>query len=65
MEQRVCVRCGKGLPSMSKMTEEKVPAPETEKFGWAGRVTGPEEMTVAMCLQCQIVRSEDRKRPPV
>jgi hypothetical protein len=50
---------------MSKMTEEKVPAPETEKFGWAGRVTGPEEMTVAMCLQCQIVRSEDRKRPLV
>ena len=65
MEQRVCVRCGQSLPGMSKMTEEKVTTPEAEKFGWIGRVTGPEEVTVAMCLQCQIARSEDRKRPLV
>ncbi len=61
MEQRVCVRCGKPLPGMSKMTEEKVPMAEAQKNGWAGRAAGADEMTVAMCLQCQISRGEDRK----
>ena len=62
MEERKCVRCGKPLPGMSKMTEEKVPLLEAQKNGWAGRaVAGADLLTVAMCLQCQIVRSEDRK----
>ena len=43
------------------MTEEKVPMAEAQKNGWAGRAAGADEMTVAMCLQCQISRGEDRK----
>ena len=61
-EQATCVRCGKPLPGMSKMTEEKVTAEEAAKFGWKGRpVAGADMVTVTMCLQCQIVRAEDRK----
>jgi len=63
-DERKCVRCGEPLPGMSKMTEEKVTAAEVEEFGWQGRpAVGEGMVTVAMCLQCQIVRSEDRKRP--
>jgi hypothetical protein len=59
--QRVCVRCGKPLPVMSKMTEEKVAAAEAQQQGWQGRAAGADGVTVAMCLQCQIVRGEERK----
>jgi hypothetical protein len=61
MEVRTCVRCGKGLPGMSKMTEEKVPVAEATEHSWTGRAAGAEHLTVAMCLQCQIDRSEERK----
>jgi len=60
-EQRLCVRCGKPLPGSSKMTEEKVALAEARKYGWLGRAAGAEGLTVAMCLQCQIVRAEQRK----
>jgi hypothetical protein len=42
------------------MTEEKVTALEAEKNGWQGP-PGADLVTVAMCLQCQISRAEDRK----
>ena len=58
---RTCVRCGKPLPASSKMTEENVVAREAQEQGWAGRPAGPGAVTVAMCLQCQITRAEDRK----
>jgi ribosomal protein L34E len=62
MEERKCVRCGKALPGMSKMAEEKVTPLEAQKNGWAGRpAAGTDLLTVAMCLQCQIIRAEDRK----
>ena len=61
MDQRLCVSCGKPLPGMSKMTEEKVQLAEAQKHGWAGRAAGADALTVAMCLQCQISRGEDRK----
>ena len=60
-EQQMCVRCGKPLPGSSKMTEEKVALAEAQERGWAGRAAGADAVTVAMCLQCQIMRSEDRK----
>ena len=63
-QQRTCVICGKPLPGMSKMTEEKVTPLEAQRNGWVGRpVAGADLVTVAMCLQCQILRAEDRKRP--
>lgn len=63
-QPRKCVRCGKPLPGTSKMTEEKVTPLEAQQNSWQGRaVAGADMVTVAMCLQCQIVRSEDRKRP--
>ncbi len=43
------------------MTEEKVPLAEAKEYGWEGRLAGADALTVAMCLQCQIVRSEQRK----
>jgi hypothetical protein len=47
---------------MSKMTEEKITAAEAEGFGWKGKpAAGADMVTVTMCLQCQIVRAEDRK----
>jgi NMD protein affecting ribosome stability and mRNA decay len=61
MEQRMCVRCGKPLPGSSKMTENKVTLAEAQEHAWAGRAAGPEAVTVTMCLQCQIVRAEQRK----
>ena len=62
MEERKCVRCGQPLPGMSKMTEEKVTAAEAAQRGWAGRpAAGADMVTVAMCLNCQIARAEDRK----
>lgn len=62
MPERTCVRCGQLLPGMSKMTEEKVPATEAAQHGWAGRPSaGADMLTVAMCLNCQIIRAEDRK----
>jgi hypothetical protein len=60
-EQRKCVRCGKPLPGSSKMTEEKLTAAEARENGWMGRVAGHHALTVAMCLQCQITRAEQRK----
>jgi hypothetical protein len=62
VEQRVCVRCGKLLPGSSKMTEEKVTAAEAQEHAWAGRAAGEDAVMVEMCLQCQIVRAEERKR---
>jgi hypothetical protein len=61
MDQRTCVRCGKPLPGMSKMTEEKVALAEAQEHDWQGRAAAPDYITVTMCLQCQIVRAEDRK----
>jgi len=60
-DQRTCVRCGKGLPGMSKMTEEKLTAEEAAKNGWLGRLGVDGSIIVAMCLQCQIERAEDRR----
>jgi len=60
-EHRKCVRCGKPLPGSSKMTEEEVAASEARENGWIGSAAGADSLTVAMCLQCQIARAEQRK----
>ncbi len=39
MEERKCVRCGKALPGMSKMAEEKV-TPLGGAEEWLGRAGG-------------------------
>jgi hypothetical protein len=43
------------------MTEEKVALAEAQEHDWQGRAAAPDYITVTMCLQCQIVRAEDRK----
>jgi hypothetical protein len=64
-KQRSCVRCGQALPSMSKLTQQRVANDEADTFHWAGERNSDSTVTVDMCLQCQITRSERAKHPDI
>lgn len=57
-----CVQCGQPLPPMSKLTEQQLPQAEAAERNWDGRQNPDGSVTVRMCLQCQIERSEALKR---
>ncbi len=61
-EQRSCVCCGKSLPWASVTTQPSVSKAEAQQFNWPGREKPDGTVTINMCLQCQIQRSERRKR---
>ena len=61
-EQRSCVCCGKALPWASVMTQQSVSKAEAQQRAWPGREKPDGTVTINMCLQCQIQRSERRKR---
>jgi hypothetical protein len=63
-EQRACVNCQQPLPPRSKLTLATVPRDESERNGWTGQQNSEGTMTVDMCLQCQIDRSNRRKDAP-
>ena len=58
----VCVGCDQPLPSMSKLNKQAVPEKGAAAKGWTGSRNGDGTVTVSMCLQCQIERSERSKR---
>jgi hypothetical protein len=62
-EQRACVNCGKLLPSASKMTRSAVSSVEATSKQWAGDKNNDGTISVDMCLQCQIARSDSQNRP--
>jgi hypothetical protein len=61
-EQRACVCCGKALPWASVTTQPSIPKMEAQQHGWTGREQPDGTVTINMCLQCQIHRSERKKR---
>ena len=60
-KQRSCVRCGQSLPSMSKLTQQRVANNEADELHWTGERNPDSTVTVDMCLQCQITRSQKAK----
>jgi len=46
----------------SKLTLVSVLRKEAEEKGWAGEENSDGTLTVDMCLQCQIDRSENQKK---
>ena len=57
-----CVQCHQPLPGMSKLNKQAVPEEEAAARGWIGTRNSDGTVTVSMCLQCQIERSERSKR---
>ncbi len=57
-----CVHCQQLLPGMSKLTKQAIPEQEAAEKQWEGTPNGDGTVTVPMCLQCQINRSERGKK---
>jgi hypothetical protein len=60
MESQSCAVCHQPLPRNSKLTLASVSREEAEQNGWTGHENPDGTVTVNMCLQCQIDRSNSR-----
>ncbi|MFZ0591430.1 MAG: hypothetical protein WAM39_13185 [Bryobacteraceae bacterium] len=60
-DQKVCVGCGQRLSAGSKLTRQNVSAQEAKEHGWEGTSNEDGTITVHMCMQCQITRSNRAK----
>lgn len=60
-DQNVCVGCGQRLSATSKLTKLSISAQEAMERGWEGAGNEDGTVTVHMCLQCQITRSNRAK----
>ena len=60
MESQRCAVCHQPLPPNSKLTLASVSREEAEQNGWTGHENPVGTVTVNMCLQCQIDRSNSR-----
>jgi hypothetical protein len=60
MESQRCVRCYQPLSPNSKLALASVPQEEAVQNDWSGQKNPDGTVTVGMCLQCQIDRSQNR-----
>jgi hypothetical protein len=61
-DQRSCVCCEKPLPWASKTTRRVVTEAEANDNQWPVQRHLDGTLSVDMCLQCQIARSDQQKR---
>ncbi len=68
MDSQSCVICHQPLARTSKLTLVTVSRDEAKQKGWVGRENPDGTLTVHICLQCQIQRSDSRRQattPPL
>lgn len=59
--ERFCDGCGQKLPGQSKLARQAVPKPEAEALGAAGQPNEDGSVTIDLCLNCRVKRSNQAK----
>jgi len=57
-----CVQCEQPIPPMSKLADYALPEGEARERNWSGELNPDGTVTVRMCIQCQIQRTEAAKQ---
>ena len=58
--ERLCDGCSQILPAASKLSRQILPPDEARQYGIDA--TGDDPVTIDLCLQCRLKRSNNQKR---
>ncbi|HUA21857.1 MAG TPA: hypothetical protein VMB25_24095 [Bryobacteraceae bacterium] len=61
---RYCDGCGQKLPPASRLSQQVLPQPEAEALGALGTENSDGTVTIDLCLNCRVARSNRIKHPP-